>query len=75
MSNFKNAHLEWITGTVKMLQTEKGFGFIRGVDDGMEYFFHRSAADDFDALTVGVAVRFVPKDGSKGPRADRVQLL
>jgi len=75
MSNFKNAHEEWITGTVKMLQPDKGFGFIRGVDDGIEYFFHRSAADDFEALTVGMAVRFVSKAGTKGPRADRVEVL
>ena len=74
MSNFKNAHDEWITGTVKMIQPDKGFGFVRGTD-GVEYFFHRTDAPEFDTFTVGLAVRFVPKDGTKGPRADRVQLL
>jgi CspA family cold shock protein len=74
MSNFKNAQQEWITGTVKMLQPAKAFGFIAGVD-GAEYFFHRSAAPDFDDLTVGTAVRFIPKAGGKGPRAEQVEML
>ena len=34
------------TGTVMTLLHEKGYGFIKG-DDGIEYFFHRSNADDF----------------------------
>ncbi len=73
-NNFNRAQQEWITGTVKILKPEKGFGFLRGTD-GVEYFFHRSDAPEFDAFTVGMAVRFVPKDGTKGPRAEQVECL
>ena len=30
------------TGTIKKLVRERGFGFIQG-QDGVEFFFHRSA--------------------------------
>lgn len=62
-----------LTGSVRSLH-EKGFGFIVG-DDGTEYFFHKSSADDFDSLARGMAVRFVPTDGPKGPRAEKVTRL
>jgi CspA family cold shock protein len=62
------------TGTVKSLHPEKGFGFL--IDEGgVEYFFHRSACPDFDALSRGMAVRFTPTDGPKGPRAAAVEVL
>jgi len=59
-------------GTVKRIVTDKGFGFIAD-GAGKEYFFHRSAAPDFDSLTQGDAVTFVPGSGPKGPRAESVQ--
>lgn len=59
-------------GTVKHVTPQKGFGFLADAD-GTEYFFHRSSAPDFDALTPGVAVTFVPTDGQKGPRAESVE--
>lgn len=61
-----------LDGTVKTLHVEKGFGFIAAVD-GQQYFFHRSAVDDFDTLEVGDAVRFVAGEGAKGPRAEAVE--
>jgi cold shock CspA family protein len=60
-----------LTGTVKTLMPHRGFGFVVG-RDGQDYFFHRSDAADFDALTIGVVVRFVPTDSAKGPRAAAV---
>jgi cold shock CspA family protein len=61
-----------LKGTVVRLLPDKGFGFLAG-PDGTEYFFHRSAAPlDFDALSVGCLVTFVPTEGPKGPRAERV---
>jgi CspA family cold shock protein len=60
-----------LRGTVARLIGDKGFGFITGAD-GLEYFFHRSAAPDFDALTEGEAVRFTPTQGAKGLRAESV---
>lgn len=58
-------------GVVKRLIADKGFGFLAD-GQGREYFFHRSAAPDFDALTVGDAVTFVAGSGPKGPRAESV---
>lgn len=61
-----------LKGTVVRVVADKGFGFLAG-PDGTEYFFHRSAAAiDFDTLTVGNVVTFVPTQGPKGPRAERV---
>ena len=63
-----------LVGTIRNLNETKGFGFIRAAD-GSEFFFHRSAADDFETLTVGMAVRFDPSTGPKGARAERVVRL
>ena len=61
-----------ITGTVKRLVKDKGFGFILA-KDGNEYFLHRTAMDRgrFDQLTEGEEVEFLPADGPKGLRAER----
>lgn len=74
MGNFTKAGEIWITGTVKTLKGDKGFGFILGTE-GVEYFFHHTDAPDFEALTVGTAVRFKPRVGNKGPRAEQVEVL
>jgi len=60
-----------LIGTVKRLVSDKGFGFIGC--DGTDYFFHKSACEDFDALNPGDRVTFVAVRGNKGPRADRVK--
>jgi CspA family cold shock protein len=64
-----------MTGTIRTLVTDKGFGFIKG-EDGVDYFFHRSAlvGVKFDELTQGRAVQFEPGEGSKGPRAEDVSV-
>ena len=39
------------SGTIKRIQRDKGFGFIRDTS-GQEYFFHRSAVQgSFDSLS------------------------
>lgn len=63
-----------LTGSVKSLHQQKGFGFILG-DDGAEYFFHRSSAGDFDSLTLGTEVHFIALIGPKGPRAEQVEVV
>lgn len=75
MGNFSKVGEIQITGTVTVVKHDKGYGFVRGVHDGLEYFFHATEADDFEAMTVGTAVRFVPTAGTKGPRAKQVELL
>jgi CspA family cold shock protein len=63
-----------MTGTIKRLHSEKGFGFLLG-DDNVEYFFHRSAVQKpttFEELNEKQKVIFNPTDGTKGPRAEKI---
>jgi CspA family cold shock protein len=64
-----------MTGTIKRLVHEKGFGFILA-GDGKEYFFHSSAcaSQPFDSLREGQDVSFEVGQGPKGPRAENVRL-
>jgi CspA family cold shock protein len=63
-----------MSGTIKRLVRDKGFGFI-GADRGAEYFFHRSACagETFDRLREGQSVSFDVGEGPKGPRAENVR--
>lgn len=64
-----------LSGTIKRLVTDKGFGFI-AAGDGNEYFFHSSACSgmSFDQLREGQNVTFERGQGPKGPRAENVKL-
>ena len=64
-----------MTGTIKRMVSEKGFGFI-AAGDGTEYFFHQSACNgvQFYELREGQAVTFDESEGPKGPRAENVSL-
>ncbi len=64
-----------MTGTIKRLVSDKGFGFILA-GDGSEYFFHNSACAQtpFDDLREGQAVTFDRGQGPKGPRGENVRL-
>lgn len=64
-----------MTGTIKTLRTDKGFGFIQG-EDGQEYFMHRSAVRGavFEQLREGQTVTFDGSRGDKGLRAENVQI-
>lgn len=60
-----------MTGTIKTLAKERGFGFI-SADDGQEYFFHQSELRGgltFPQLKEGQHVTFEPRQSEKGPRA------
>ncbi len=63
-----------MTGTIKRLNTDKGFGFIRN-DTGQEYFFHQSAiyGEGIADLREGDSVEFDIGEGPKGPRAENVK--
>jgi cold shock protein len=64
-----------LTGTIKTLRTEKGFGFIRDAA-GKEYFFHQSAiqGEGISNLREGDSVEFeLGEAGPKGPRAESVR--
>ena len=64
-----------MTGTVKKVVADRGFGFITA-EDGEEYFFHRSALDgtlSFENLAVDERVSFDVERSDKGPRARQVR--
>jgi CspA family cold shock protein len=66
---------EGMTGTIKTLRTDKGFGFIKD-SGGKEYFFHQSAiyGEGIEMLREGDSVEFeLGQDGPKGPRAESVR--
>ena len=50
------------TGKIKMFNDERGFGFIKPDDGGVDIFFHISALREGDEISVGKAVSF-----EKGP--------
>jgi CspA family cold shock protein len=63
-----------MTGTIRTLRVDKGFGFIKG-ETGQEYFFHQSAiyGEGIADLREGDGVEFEVSDGPKGPRAESVK--
>jgi CspA family cold shock protein len=63
-----------MTGTIKRLVSDKGFGFIAPGGDP-EYFFHQSACSGmrFDELRESQAVTFEVGRGPKWPRAENVK--
>lgn len=64
-----------MTGTIKTLRVDKGFGFIRD-QSGNDVFFHASAiyGEGIDMLREGDGVEFELGDsGAKGPRATSVR--
>ena len=63
-----------MTGTIKTLRTEKGFGFIKD-EAGKEFFFHQSAiyGEGIADLREGDGVEFEVADSPKGPRAESVK--
>lgn len=64
-----------MTGRVTKVLREKGFGFLKADEGGDEYFFHRSAVQQFETLAEGARVQFVATQASKGPRAESVELI
>ena len=56
---------------------DEGYGFIRTVGDDRQFYFHRNSVlhDDFERLTVGTEVSFVPGEGEEGPQASSVQIV
>lgn len=65
-----------MTGIVKRLVSEKGFGFIAVDGERRDLFFHRTALrfGAFDQLREGTCVTFDEGAGPKGPRAENVRV-
>jgi len=64
-----------MTGTIRSITQDKGFGFIQTANSG-DFFFHRSSVQDvdFSELRIGQQVEFDEQPRSpKGPRAENVR--
>jgi CspA family cold shock protein len=63
-----------MTGTIRTLRVDKGFGFIKS-ETGQEYFFHQSVifGEGIADLREGDGVEFEAVDSPKGPRAANVK--
>ena len=63
-----------MTGKIRTLRVDKGFGFIKD-DSGTDYFFHQSAVygEGLQDLREGDSVEFEVGEGPKGPRAENVR--
>ena len=64
-----------MTGTIKKLVTEKGFGFITGEGLEKDLFFHSNSLVDvtFDELREGDTVSFETEESPKGLNAVNVK--
>lgn len=61
-----------VTGRIKKIVRDKGFGFIEPDDGSDDVFFHRSRLDQrtqFEDLREGDEVQFLVRSGEKGPQA------
>jgi len=64
-----------MTGTIKKIVTDKGFGFITAQGMEKDLFFHTNSLVNvsFDDLREGDAVSFEVEDSPKGKNAVNVQ--
>jgi cold shock protein len=61
-----------MTGRIKKILRDKGFGFVQPDDGSDDVFFHRSrlgAKTQFEDLREGDEVQFQVRPGEKGPQA------
>ena len=66
-----------MTGVIKKIVKERGFGFITSDDEGDDVFFHRSRLAPkvfFEDLREGEEVEFQVRPGEKGPQAFDLKL-
>ena len=62
-------------GTVKWINSSKGFGFIEPSEGGDDVFAHFSEIqmDGYKTLTEGQEVQYELQDGDKGPKAANIR--
>jgi len=66
-----------MTGTIKKIIKQKGFGFIVPDDGSDEVFFHRGSLAprvEFESINEGDSVQFQTRRGEKGPVAFDLKL-
>jgi cold shock protein len=64
-----------LTGTIKVVFPEKGWGFIKG-EDGRDFFFHKKHLKgcSINDLSEGEPVTFEDAEGEKGLYAEDIYL-
>jgi ribosomal subunit interface protein len=69
-------HEEAPHGRISSLFPYEGYGFLT-TPDGREIYFHKNSVinRDFDALDIGMEVRFAEESGEKGPQASTVHVI
>ncbi|MDW8339379.1 MAG: cold-shock protein [Thermoleophilia bacterium] len=62
------------TGTVKLFNDAKGYGFITPDEGSKDLFVHFSSivGEGFKTLAEGTRVEYEPRQGEKGPEATNV---
>lgn len=68
---------EVVEGTVKWYNATKGFGFVAPESGGKDIFVHSRALQrsGLDSLADGEQVRVTVRQGTKGPEAERVEII
>lgn len=63
-----------MTGTIKTLIKDRGFGFIAREGETKDLFFHSKDLNGvtYDELNIGDSVTFEIEEGEKGPAAKKV---
>jgi CspA family cold shock protein len=74
IKNNKNNRNRMMTGTIKTLVADRGFGFIAREGEAKDLFFHSKelVGVTFDELQIGDAVSFEVVESEKGPAATKV---
>jgi cold shock CspA family protein len=74
----KSAEDNRVTGAIRKLKEDRGYGFIAG-DDGVDYFFiwagMEKTTKNFRDLVLLDRVSFIPIAGDKGPKAIQIRVL
>jgi len=62
---------------VTKLFPEKGYGFFKTTDTGLEVYFHQNSVSnhDFASIEIGTGVQFVAEEGEKGLQATTVRII
>lgn len=68
---------EWVDGTMKFFNQQRGFGFVASDAGGADVFLHMSALTRAQVATPadGQRVRYTTKQGRKGLEVDRIEVL